>query len=96
MMEKAKQMLETFKLSTKMKQNYLLTFFVTITGVYLKQFRLSEAEQMLTEIRRSGQEIADPSYYYNYAEYLYLSEKIELAYSTLKKLDQSSASSSIG
>lgn len=96
MMEKAKQMLETFKLSTKMKQNYLLTFFVTITGVYLKQFRLSEAEQMLTEIRRSDQEIADPSYYYNYAEYLYLSEKIELAYSTLKKLDQSSASSSIG
>ncbi|MFD2305336.1 helix-turn-helix transcriptional regulator [Enterococcus termitis] len=94
MMEKAKHTLEAFRLSKKIKQNYLLSFYVTITGVYLKQFNLVKANQMLSEISDTNQQ-ANAPYCYNYAEYLYLSDEIELAYSAVQKLLQLSSSSPI-
>lgn len=95
MMEEAKRTLESLKISLKMKQSYLLTFYMTITGIYLKQFKLIEAKQMLTEIRDSDQHFNNSPYYYNYAEYLYLSDEIELAYSIVQKLEQRSSSNPI-
>lgn len=73
----------------KMWTTYQMNFKLTITGIYLKQTNLAEAEQKLEEIKEDVYQNPQlyASYLYNHIELLYLQDKPYEAWQQVKELE---------
>ncbi|MGL4694929.1 LuxR C-terminal-related transcriptional regulator [Enterococcus larvae] len=72
--------------SETIRDNCILSFHLTIAGIQLKQMTLDKAENSLEQLKQRMQKNMDFAFYYNYIEFLYLSEKPEKAYEVLEEL----------
>lgn len=90
LLKATKKNIAEMKFSKSIKENYLLTFYITITGVYLKRLDLKNAEKTMLEADQQEHEHVQSAYLYNQAEFLYLSNQPEKAFEVVQKLEDES------
>lgn len=85
-----KQIIAEMKYGQSIKKNYLLTFYITISGIHLKRLDLENAEKSLLKVEQQQHEHVESAYLYNKAEFLYLSDRPDEAFKVVQKLEDES------
>lgn len=81
------QKLDGMGFNSKMKETYQVSFFITITGIHLKQLNLEAAADTLKKANTNKHPHIHASYLYNLAELHYLSGDEEKGWLAFKELE---------
>lgn len=84
---KVYQSLDSLGINSKMKETYQVSFFITITGIHLKQLNLAAAADTLKRADTNKHPHIRASYLYNLAELHYLAGDEEKGWQVFKELE---------
>ncbi len=84
---KVHQKLDGMGFNSKMRENYQVSFYITITGIHLKQLNLEAAAETLQKANTNKHPHVRASYLYNLAELYYLSGDEEQGWQTFKEME---------
>lgn len=87
LLRKIKDWIRLFQFSPSMQKNYFINFYITITGIYLKQFKMEKAANTLKKASNQESEHLQAAYLYNQAEFLYLSNQPESAFKIVQQFE---------
>ncbi|MGY3779615.1 LuxR C-terminal-related transcriptional regulator [Isobaculum melis] len=87
LLKATKKMIAKMKYGQSIKKNYELTFYMTISGIYLKRLDLENAEKTLLKVSQQQHEHVALAYQYNQAEFFYLSNRPEEAFQVVQKIE---------
>lgn len=91
LLKTTKQTIEAGKYGKSIQRNYLLTFHITISGIYLKRLDLENAEKNLLKVSQQQHEHVRSVYLYNQAEFLYLANRPAEAFQVVQKIEDESS-----
>ena len=86
-LKKVYQKLDGLGGNSKMKETYKVSFFITITGLHLKQLNLEAAAETLKKADMNKHSHIRASYLYNLAELHYLAGNEEKGWQVFKELE---------
>ncbi|WP_429976046.1 LuxR C-terminal-related transcriptional regulator [Enterococcus sp. DIV0086] len=87
------QSLDSLGINSKMKETYQVSFFITITGIHLKQLNLAAAADTLKRADTNKHPHIRASYLYNLAEFHYLASDEEKGWQIFKELETGTTNS---